>query len=179
MAFANGQVGKKGLKIAYQLFFDRELVLRRIGRKKAKALGRSGAFSRGVIRKKIRKAPKRARKPSKYPRYHGSPRSGLRFVLFHFDPKADSVVIGPPLFQRGKSHIIRSRGRVVGRQTVKATKTVPQLLNEGGRQAIITELFNDGKRLQATATYRQMPFRDDSIEPSVQFFKEQISALPL
>ena len=118
-----------------RLFFDKEAVTSRTDHATRTVLSRFGAFVRRTARSSIRKR--------KNPAPPGSPPSshvGLlkKFILFGYDPREESVVIGPVrLIQKGRGE-------------------APALLEHGG-----TAL---SKRSGARATYRPRPYMGPAFE---------------
>jgi hypothetical protein len=93
-----------GFKIDKSLFFDRAKVVRATDRASRRVLSRFGAFVRQRAKSSIRsRKGKTTSQPGSPPRSH----TGLlkRFILFGYDPRKQSVVIGPaPLpSTRGKA----------------------------------------------------------------------------
>lgn len=95
-----------------QLFFDRPRVQRAVDWGKRQALSKAGAFIRRRARSSIRKR-KRSSRPGEPPSSH----TGLlrRFILFGYDRRRDSVVVGPVGFRQS---------------------TAPSVLEFGGRSAV-------------------------------------------
>jgi hypothetical protein len=83
-----------------RFFLDRAEVVQRIGRIKARALGRGGTIARRQARKLLGRPSKNRRR---LPRPAGKPprvwteneRATLRNVLYHYDEHHDTVIIGP------------------------------------------------------------------------------------
>ncbi len=185
-----------GLDVTFDMFFDRQKVINSIDRKSRQVLTRSGAFGRRVMRNKIRKAPKRKRRKDDtrerdergrfvkkgsgvrpaaiLPRYHGSSNSGIRLILFGYDPRRQRTVIGPLKFN-AKPPRASKRGRTI--VTKPIGKTVPELLNEGGQAQQIDEQIN-GRRETRRINYRKHPYRDVSMQPTMEFFARQMATLP-
>jgi hypothetical protein len=94
------------------MFFDRPKVQRAVDRAKRRSLSRAGAFIRQRARTSIRKR-KRTSQPGQPPTSH----TGLlrRFVLFGYDRRSDSVVVGPVGFRRSRAPNVLEFG---GRTTV-------------------------------------------------------------
>jgi phage gpG-like protein len=91
------------------MFFDRPKVQRAVDRSKRRSLSRAGAFIRQRARTSIRKR-KRQSRPGQPPSSH----TGLlrRFILFGYDRRSDSVVVGPVGFRRSRSpHVLEFGGR--------------------------------------------------------------------
>ena len=103
------------------LFFDRPKVQRAMDRAKRRSLSRAGAFIRQRARTSIRKR-KRQSRPGQPPSSH----TGLlrRFILFGYDRRSDSVVVGPVGFRRSRAPNVLEFG---GRTTV-------ELRRRGGRR---------------------------------------------
>ena len=98
------------------LFFDRPKVQRAMDRAKRRSLSRAGAFIRQRARTSIRKR-KRQSRPGQPPSSH----TGLlrRFILFGYDRRSDSVVVGPVGFRRSRAPTVLEFG---GRTTVEARR---------------------------------------------------------
>ncbi len=78
------------------LFFDREVVRRAVDRARRSALSRAGAFIRQTAKTSIRPR-KGTSRPGDPPFSHeGSLR---KLILFGYDPRTDSVVVGPVAFR--------------------------------------------------------------------------------
>ena len=82
-------------------FFDRDVVIRAVSKAKRQALSKAGSWVRQAARSSMRRVGKKARKnyhavPGKPPRRH---QGGLyRGIVFAYDARAESVVIGPLRF---------------------------------------------------------------------------------
>jgi len=120
-----------------RLFFDKKAVTSRVDRTTRRVLSRFGAFVRRTARSSIRKR-KRTSEPGKPPSSH----TGLlkRFIFFGYDPRKDSVVIGPVrLSQKGRGE-------------------APSLLEHGGN----TQVEHRGQRKRARV--RARPFMGPAFE---------------
>lgn len=103
--------GANPVKMASRLFFDRQSVIRRVGKKNAAILKEQGKILRGQARGLIRKR-KGPSRPGAPPHSHfGQLR---RFLYYKFDPGSKSVVVGPEKLGGG-------------------FYSVPESLEEGGR----------------------------------------------
>ena len=159
---------------ATNVFFDGAKILEHMDAKQAKVLARTGAFAQRVMRNSIKKAPKgkktrqKAKATGKYPRYHAHKNSGLRLILFSYDPIQGSVVVGPYKFGTPEAFSEFYRGR---RTITTSDKTVPQLLNEGGVAKQTTE-YRSGTVVNRQMNYRPRPFADDALEPATEKFKD-------
>lgn len=120
-----------------QLFFDKPAVRSKVDAATRRVLSKFGAFVRRSARSSIRKR-KKASQPGQPPSSH----AGLlkRFIFFGYDPRQESVVIGPVQLTQG------SRGEA------------PSLLEYGG----MTTLRRDGKKVRAT--FRERPFMGTAFE---------------
>lgn len=105
---------KMGLRMAKRGFFNTERVKRAVGAAERRVLSRYGAYVRSDARKSLRRR-KSSSDPGQPPRVHTKP--GLRFILFAYDFRKGSVVIGP----------VRLHGGTTYGQT-----TVPELMEFGG-----------------------------------------------
>jgi hypothetical protein len=120
-----------------QLFFDSPKVVRAVDRTTRRVLSKFGAFVRRTARSSIRKR-KRISEPGSPPSSH----SGLlkKFLFFGYEPRKDSVVIGPV------------------RLTQKGRGEAPSLLEYGGS----TKVEHRGKRKRAKV--RPRPFMGPAFE---------------
>lgn len=119
-----------------RLFFDRARVLKKIGKRKARALNRGGFFIRQAARKLLGPPSKKAypRPPGKPPRVRTSDeRVSLRNIQYHYDGK-DSVIIGPVKLNQQNQNAV-DLGNI----------TVPELHEKGGTVDIREVSVNDGK----------------------------------
>lgn len=139
--------------------------------KERKVLSGTGAFGRAVMRRSIRKAPKVRKKytpqPGKAPRYHVHPNTGLRLILFAYEPTRGSVVIGPLKFTSSSQRVaFRARS-----YTQSTNKTIPQLINDGGSVTRVTT-YRSGHTYTKSLYYRSFPFRDLAMPPTIEKLKE-------
>jgi len=112
------------IKISKANFFDREAVLKAVGRARVKVLSKQGAFVRTRARSSIRKR-KRSSTPGSPPSSHvGLLKTGEAGINFAYDHSADSVVIGPSLINRptGAPETLEHGGdaEIVDRKTGKS-----------------------------------------------------------
>lgn len=155
----------------YTFFFDRTVVEKSISRNEKRILSGTGAFGRKVMRRNIRKAPKkrRAGRSDVFPRYHEHPNTGLRLILFSYNPTSRSVVIGP---QKFTTKSINSKSFKRGRRlTTTSTKPVPQLLNDGGT-AVRVLTYRSGHLYRRTVKYRKFPFATFAMFPTIKKFQQ-------
>lgn len=81
------------VKAATKLFFDREAVIARVGKARAKYLNRAGAMVRLTARRSIRKSDKTS-KPGSTPFSHNE--HLLRnLILYALDPSRNDAMVGP------------------------------------------------------------------------------------
>jgi len=120
-----------------RMFFDKKAVRDKVDAGTRRVLSKFGAFVRRTARSSIRKR-KRTSRPGQPPSSH----TGLlkRFIFFGYDPRKESVVIGPVrLSQNGRGE-------------------APSLLEHGGT----TTLRRDGKNIRAH--FRGRPFMGPAFE---------------
>jgi hypothetical protein len=98
------------------LFFDRPLVLGKVGEAKRKVLSKIGAVIRTTARQSIRRR-KAISAPGDPPSAHAKGTASLKTILFGYDQGSDSVVIGPVVLNTGRR---------------LANRTVPNLMEFGG-----------------------------------------------
>ncbi|HBE72477.1 MAG TPA: hypothetical protein DDW52_30455 [Planctomycetaceae bacterium] len=109
-------------------FFDRAIVKDAISDAERRNLRMIGAFIRRRARTKILRRRKRSSAPGSPPSIHSrDKRASLRNILFGYDPRRHSVIIGP----------VKLSGVVDNTDTLG--KTVPELLEFGGT-ALIEEV---------------------------------------
>ncbi len=82
---------------AKDFFFDRVLVTQYMDRKTASALAKGGGLIRRIAQNSMR-SRKKASAPGTPPSRHRPRGQGLTYILYVFDPRTKSVVIGPVLF---------------------------------------------------------------------------------
>lgn len=81
------------VKAATKLFFDRQSVIDRVGKARAKYLNRAGAMVRLAARRSIRKSDKIS-KPGEAPKSHGAHLLRDK-ILYALDKTNDDAMIGP------------------------------------------------------------------------------------
>lgn len=78
-----------------KFFFDRPEVLKRLKKKKLKALRSAGALSRKVARNSLRRRKRRSL-PGETPSVHTKSRfASLKNILFGLDPTREETIVGP------------------------------------------------------------------------------------
>lgn len=120
------------------LFFDRAAIQKMMDAKSAAALSRAGAYIRQRARTSIR-SRKKISAPGSAPSSHAGHLK--RLIWFAYDPKAQSVVIGPMRFKEGEA---------------------PNLLEFGGTAQ---RRHRGGKNF--IATYRPRPFMGPALEKEI------------
>lgn len=117
-------------------FFDKQLVIKAVGKSTAAVMSKAGAFIRRTARGLIRKR-KRTSKPGEPPSSH----TGVlkQFIYFAFDPRAGSVVIGPA---KTNQVFFKGNGEPV-------TGAVPGILEHGGSIRILERRLRNGKWVRA------------------------------
>lgn len=151
------------INVEFKMFIDRPGVEKRVNRKRRRVLARSGGYGRQTMRRQMRPAGKKGKKskPNEPPRTI----VGLikKMLYFGLADDGESVVIGPAKI-----------GQAKGNRLLGGKETVPELLNEGGKESL---LFPDGKR--ETVNYEPRPFVDP-VRPTIEdFYKQQIEETPL
>lgn len=104
-------------------FFDRPAVQRAVDAGSRRALSKIGAFIRRRARSSIKRR-KKISQPGSPPTAHATETPNLKTILFAYDPRRQSVVVGPVAFNQA----------IFGNKSNRTT--VPELLEKGGTQAI-------------------------------------------
>lgn len=158
-------------------FFDRAGVIAAVGKARAKNLSKAGAFVRTAARSSLRRR-KAISSPGSPPSVHSkSPVATLKNVLFAWDPRSQSVVIGP----------VGMNAKSVFQGSVQAG-VVPRLMEFGGSQGIIERQNRDGSWARAdlrsrrrlggvpmrtrTAQYQPRPFMGPAMNQELPKFPE-------
>jgi len=125
-----------------KMFFDRKAVQDQIGKKNAKALSKAGAFVQRRARSSLRRR-KGISSPGSPPSVHSTDRvATLKNILFAYDQRTQSVVIGPLLLNGSAG-------------------SVPALHEFGGRVTVRPRMGRRGRQRQPTvrtASYPPRPF---------------------
>lgn len=121
------------------LFFDRQTVVRAVGKAKRAALSKAGAFIRTAAKSSIR-TRKGSAPPGQPPHSHTSLLK--RFIFFGYDPGSDSVVVGPARINR--------------------TTDAPHTLEFGG--TTVVERGRKGKIRKLKVRIAPRPFMGPSLE---------------
>lgn len=155
-----------------KFIFDLATVESALDKYERRVLSRTGAFGRRVMRNSIRKAPKNKQFKTSppFPRYRGHRNSGLRLILFEYEPGGGSVVIGPLKFRSSRRR--QWHNRVEEFNT--GSRTVPELLNESGSMRVMLQ-YRSGHVYSKTYRYRRFPFRDIAMEKTLDKMKEIIA----
>lgn len=113
-----------------KFFLDRAHVRNRIGVARVRALSRQGAFIRRRAQTDMLRRRKKVSLPGSPPSVHSrSKNDSLRNILFYYDPRSDSVVVGPVKLNQ------------VNRQAGGGTISVPSLMEFGGSVDILEERY--------------------------------------
>lgn len=113
------QTGHIAYRAAVEGFFDKPAVTHALAAATRKSLSKGGAFIRTRARRSMRSGGKKGKSssPGQPPRSH---KGQLRqFLIFSYDDRTKSVVVGPTLLPSGK------------RSDPLNDKTTPQVLEEG------------------------------------------------
>jgi hypothetical protein len=127
--------------VSSKVFFDKPGILQRMDRKTARVLSSTGAFTRTVMKRGMRKR-KKIGGPGEFPSAHDGRLRNL--IFFSHEPSTKSVVVGPLIFQSK-------------RQVATGGKTGAQLLNEGGT-AVRRRLVGRRAARRMVRRYRPRPF---------------------
>lgn len=150
-----------GIHVTLDMFVDRPHVVRRWQAKRLAVLSRGGAYARGVMQKLQRRVRMNAA-PSKEGDAPKA-RTGLirDFTFFGIADDEETAVIGPlPL--------------TVPREIVLHGKvSIPQLLNEGGRETVLHG------RHAGTYRYGPRPFGELTANIAFPWFKRLLEKTPL
>lgn len=105
--------------IRFEAFFDRQGIVAAMDKKERRVLSSTGAFSRTVMRRGMRRV--KASAPPSLPGEYPHAITGLLRdrIFFAYDQAQGGVVVGPELLS-------------VGRYTLIGAETVPDVLNRGG-----------------------------------------------
>lgn len=146
-------------------FFDRKVVQRSINKQKLRSISRSLSFVRTRARSLLRRR-KRVSQPGSPPSVHSS-NLGLKTILFAYDIRTESGIVGPVKLNQINT-------------TDLGSKTVPNILEFGSQVRIHeTQSFTDGKwyrrdlrrrlrpgqkrRIRA-ANYKERPFMSPALQ---------------
>ncbi len=92
-----------------KFYFDKKAVIDAVGKAKADVMGRQGALVRTIMKRSMRK--KKGHAPPGQPAYKHQ--GNLAKIEFAFDPKTQSVVIGPAKLGNGSVPEIQDKGGTV------------------------------------------------------------------
>jgi hypothetical protein len=112
-------------------FFDRPAVIRAIGRAEAAYLSRAGAFVQRRARSSIRRR-KKPSAPGQPPSAHSKRNPSLKTILFAFESKRESVIVGPVKLNQVEF-------------AIQGTTTVPSRLEFGGGATIREERYRNSR----------------------------------
>lgn len=117
-----------------ELFLDSAEIRRRIGAARAGVLRRQGSYIRTRVKTRVLRRRKTPAMPGQPPRIHSS--NGLQKVLYFYDPRTETVVVGSVKLSSKKTDAIR--------------------LMEHGGTARVTQESRDGRHWR-TADKRRKP----------------------
>jgi hypothetical protein len=142
-------------------FFDRSKIIRRMDDKTRRVLSATGAYGRKVVGRSFPKGAtakgkkKTASRVGKPPYAHSGGTASLKGgILFAYEPRTKSVVIGPRLLNG------RGEGKLQG------VKTIPELLEFGGAR-VIKRKEKGGRAKAIRQVYKPHPF----VGPTTRSFK--------
>lgn len=153
--------------------FDR--LNKRLKRKERRVLSGTGAYTRGVLLKRISRS-KQVSKPGGYPKskISGSGRNGIRLILFNVRSERLDVIIGPAYFGSTVSKRTQVSRQGVRRIVQRSRKPVPQLLNEGGMAVRTTRYSGTGRSSTQRLRYRPRPYRELVRPIALKRFRELV-----
>ncbi len=163
-----------GFNVTYSVkdfFLDRSQIQKRIGIAQARALGRQGSYVRTRARTDVLKRRKSISAPGQPPNTHSPGSRSLKSILYFYDPRSQSVVIGPVKFNQVNQS---TRGRI----------SIPQLHEFGGtvgirevevrpgvwfRMDLRRRRANSGKRKRVrNAKYPARPFMSVALDREIK-----------
>lgn len=92
-----------------KFYFDKKAVIDAVGKAKADVMGRQGALVRTVMKRSMRK--RKGHAPAGQPPYRHQ--GSLAKIEFAYDPKTQSVVIGPAKLGNGSAPEVLDKGGAV------------------------------------------------------------------
>ncbi|MEQ8789454.1 MAG: hypothetical protein RIC55_24380 [Pirellulaceae bacterium] len=125
-----------------QHFFDRKKVRDQTDRAERKVLSRAGAFIRRRARSSIRRR-KKSSKPGQPPSAHVRGNAGIKNILFAYDERSRSVVVGP----------VKLNGKA---------GDAPRVLEEGGTTSL--QRRRGKKRVKVQVAYPAFPYMGPALE---------------
>lgn len=160
------------LKAATSNFFDRAVVKNAMDKGSIRALKRSGAYVRKVMRNSMKKR-KGAAPAGTPPHVHAGDLK--RLTLYAFDPAAKSVVIGPVKFSKGTApEVLERGGKVIDYGFFSsAGKWVPlRLIKTIGRQALLRSGRVIAREFRVEARPYSRPALDASAPALPEFWRD-------
>lgn len=133
------------------LFFDRAAVQKRLKPANARALSQAGAYVRTSARSSIRRR-KRVSAPGSPPSAHAKQQPNLKTILFGYDPRTESVVVGPV--------------RLNGSSRVR----VPRILELGGEVTLTQTLVGKAWLTGRKPTSARQPTRKKTVNYAARPF---------
>jgi hypothetical protein len=146
------------ISVDFSMFLDRAKVIAAVENKRLKVFLRLGGFTMQVMRRSMRYS-KKISEPGKPPHARRNNPQLREKTFFGYETSTDTLVVGPTIY--------RSKTKPA------SGKTVPQLLNEGGRADVVTP------RGVVKADYRPRPFVAPAQEIGNEKFAELLEKTPL
>ena len=144
-----------GVDLKLHYFFDTAAVERALQQKQRRALARTGAYARAIIRNSMKSGRGGSAPPGQPPRYHL--RTLKDRIFFAYDP-AGSVVVGPTLSTNSDG-----------------TLTVPELLEQGGTVTVRRRDARTGKYTRRERhRYRPRPFVAPALTAAMARLREEL-----
>lgn len=154
-------------KISKANFFDSDKIRDQLESKERRALSRVGSFVRRRMRSKIRKR-KRPSKPGQPPSAHTTGFASLRTILFAYDQKQHSVVVGPVLLNKRQSLVEPVDGTVPGTLEAGGSIRIPEESYDGVKWYRINRRQKAPKKRIRVARVEPRPFSGASLEEEIE-----------
>lgn len=127
-----------------QAFFDRDKIIKAVDRASRKAISKSLAYIRTSQRSSLRRRKKVSR-PGQTPSIHSrDPNASLKKILFAYDERTKSGVVGPVLLNSSKARM-------------RLNKPLPAVLEAGGVLTLNEESYDGQTWRQASLRRRRKP----------------------
>lgn len=111
-----------------------------------RGLSRQGAFLRRRVQTRVLRRRKTSSMPGQPPRVHATGYASLKRIVFHYDPRTETVVVGPVKLNQKQQDWIN-----IGSQTV------PELMEHGGVVTINERSRDGGRTWRRAASKRKRP----------------------
>lgn len=152
-----------------KFFFDKKAVIDAVGKAKAGVMGRQGALVRTIMHRSLNKKKKGHAPPGQPPYKH---QGNLAKVEFAFDPKTNSVVVGPAKLGNGNAPEVQDKGGTVKVSGIvtRRGKFVPlYIMSAQGRQAAIAS----GKVVTVSVHVAARPFSQPALEKAKPYLAKE------